>query len=57
MSEESLIFKAYSRSLLRQLKQLKEEVNDNNLQEAQNLIDELIADVQNNIDCQQSKIA
>lgn len=57
MNEETLIFKAYSRGLLRQLEQLKKEVNDNNLQEAQNLIDELIADTQNNIDCQQSKIA
>ena len=50
MSEEILIFKAYSRGLLRQLKQFKKEVNDNNFQEAQRLIDELIADTQNNIE-------
>ena len=50
MNEETLIFKAYSRGLLRQLEQLKKEVNDNNLQEAQKLIDELICDTQNNIE-------
>lgn len=50
MNEEALIFKAYSRGLLRQLKQLREAVSDNNLQEAQKLIDELIADTQKNIE-------
>ncbi len=50
MSEGTLIFKAYSRGLLRQLKQLKKEVNNNNFQEAQKLIDELISDTQNNIE-------
>lgn len=57
MNEEALIFKAYLRALLRQLKQLKKAMDDNNLQEAQKLINELIADTQNNIDGQQSKIA
>ncbi len=50
MNEEALIFKAYLRALLRQLKRLREAVSDNNLQEAQKLIDELIADTQNGIE-------
>jgi len=50
MNEETLIFKAYSRGLLCQLKQLKKAMSDNDFQEAQKLIDELITDTQNNIE-------
>lgn len=50
MNEETLIFKAYSRGLLRQLERVKEAVSNSNFQEAQKLIDELICDTQNNIE-------
>lgn len=49
MNEETLIFKAYSRGLLRLLKRLKKAMDDNNFQDAQKLIDELIKDAQNSI--------
>ena len=44
------VFKGYLRSLMRQLKLLKKTLDDNNIEEAKKLIDELIEDTQNNIE-------
>ena len=49
MNEDAAIFKCYLRSLMRQLKQLKTAINNNNTEESQKLINELIEDTQNNI--------
>ena len=50
MNEEMTIFKGYLRSLMRQLKQLKKAIDNNNADEAKELINELIEDTQNNIE-------
>lgn len=50
MNEDAAIFKCYLRSLMRQLKQLKTAINNNNTEESQKLINELIEDTQNNIE-------
>ena len=44
------VFKGYLRSLMRQLKLLKKAIENNNMDEAKKLIDELIEDTQNNIE-------
>lgn len=44
------VFKGYLRSLMRQLKLLKKTLDNNNINEAKKLIDELIEDTQNNIE-------
>ena len=44
------VFKGYLRSLMRQLKLLKKTLDNNNIEEAKKLIDELIEDTQNNIE-------
>ena len=48
--EEMAVFKGYLRSLMRQLKSLKEAINNKDLEKAEILIDELIEDTQNNIE-------
>lgn len=50
MSEEMAVFKAYLRNLMRQLKQLKKEIQEKNFENAEKLIDELIEDTQNSIE-------
>ena len=50
MIEEMAVFKGYLRSLMRQLKLLKKTLDNNNINEAKKLIDELIEDTQNNIE-------
>lgn len=50
MGEDMAVFKGYLRSLMRQLKLLRKALNENNLEEAKQLIDELIEDTQNNIE-------
>lgn len=50
MSEDTVIFKGYLRSLMRQLKLLKSAIDNKNTEEAQKLINELIEDTQNNIE-------
>lgn len=44
------VFKGYLRSLMRQLKLLKKALNNNDIEEAKQLINELIEDTQNNIE-------
>ncbi|MEY8366077.1 hypothetical protein AALA22_10615 [Anaerovoracaceae bacterium 41-7] len=44
------VFKGYLRSLMRQLKQLKQALRDGNIEQANVLIDELIEDTQKNIE-------
>ena len=48
--EDMAVFKGYLRSLMRQLKQLKKFIKEENIEEAERLIDELIEDTQNNIE-------
>ena len=48
--EDMAVFKGYLRSLKRQLKQLKKSIKEENIEEAERLIDELIEDTQNNIE-------
>ncbi len=50
MGEDMAVFKGYLRSLMRQLKLLKKAIENNNIDEAKKLIDELIEDTQNNIE-------
>lgn len=44
------VFKGYLRSLMRQLKLLKKAIDNNNMEDAKRLINELIEDTQNNIE-------
>lgn len=44
------VFKGYLRSLMRQLKLLKKAIDNNNIEDAKRLINELIEDTQNNIE-------
>ena len=48
--EDILIFKSYLRGLMRQLKALKRAINNNDINEAEKLINELIEDTQNSIE-------
>ena len=48
--EEKEIFKGYLRGLMRQLKLLKKTIGNNDLEQAEQLVDELIEDTQNNIE-------
>ncbi len=48
--EDMAVFKGYLRSLMRQLKSLKEAIKNKDLEKAEILIDELIEDTQNNIE-------
>lgn len=48
--ETVAIFKSYLRSLMRQLKLLKEAIENEDLKKANSLIDELIEDTQKNIE-------
>lgn len=48
--EEREIFKGYLRGLMRQLKLLKETIGNNDLEQAERLVDELIEDTQKNIE-------
>lgn len=50
MNEEILIFKSYLRSLMRQLKALKEALKNKDYERAEKLLDELIEDTKNNIE-------
>lgn len=50
MNEEMAVFKGYLRGLMRQLKLLKNAIDENNIEEAKKLINELIEDTQNNIE-------
>lgn len=50
MIEEMAVFKGYLRSLMRQLKLLKEALNTKDYEKAEKLIDELIDDTQKNIE-------
>lgn len=50
MGEDMAVFKGYLRSLMRQLKLLKRAIDNNNIEEAKILINELIEDTQNNIE-------
>lgn len=50
MGEEMAVFKGYLRSLMRQLKLLKKAIDNNNMEEAKQLINELIEDTQSNIE-------
>ena len=50
MGEEMAVFKGYLRSLMRQLKLLKKAIDNNNKEEAKQLINELIEDTQSNIE-------
>lgn len=50
MIEEMAVFKGYLRSLMRQLKALKEAMKNKDYTTAERLIDELIEDTQNNIE-------
>lgn len=49
-NEEMAVFKGYLRSLMRQLKLLKKAIDENNIDEAKTLINELIEDTQKNIE-------
>ena len=49
-NEEISIFKGYLRCLMRQFKQLKKEIDNNNIDRAKELINDLIEDTQNNIE-------
>ena len=48
--EEMAVFKSYLRSLLRQLKELKEALAEKDLEKADLLIDQLIEDTQKGIE-------
>lgn len=48
--EDVAVFKGYLRSMMRQLKLLKNALEDNDKELAMKLIDELIEDTQNNIE-------
>ena len=48
--EEMAVFKGYLRSLMRQLKLLKRQSIQKDFEQAEQLIDELIEDTQNNIE-------
>lgn len=48
--EEMAVFKGYLRSLMRQLKLLKEAIKSKDFEKAEKLIDELIEDTQDNIE-------
>lgn len=50
MNEETAVFKGYLRSLMRQLKALKEALDQKNYEQAGRLVDELIEDTQKNIE-------
>ena len=50
MMEEMAVFKGYLRSLMRQLKALKEALQSKNYERAERLLDELIEDTQKNIE-------
>lgn len=50
VGEDMAVFKGYLRSLMRQLKLLKKALNNNDIEEAKQLINELIEDTQNNIE-------
>lgn len=50
VNEDIIMFKSYLRSLMRQLKLLKKGIENNDINEAQKLINELIEDTQNDID-------
>ena len=50
MNEEMAVFKGYLRSLMRQLKALKEALNKKDYEQVERLVDELIEDTQNNIE-------
>ena len=50
MGEDMAVFKGYLRSLMRQLKLLKNTLENNDINEARKIIDELIEDTQNNIE-------
>ncbi len=50
MNEEAAVFKGYLRSLMRQLKALKEALNKTDYEQAERLVDELIEDTQKNIE-------
>ena len=50
MIEEMAVFKGYLRSLMRQLKALKEAMKNKDYDKVDRLIDELIEDTQNNIE-------
>ena len=50
MVEQMAVFKGYLRSLMRQLKALKEALQSKDYIKAERLLDELIEDTQNNIE-------
>jgi hypothetical protein len=50
VDENVAIFKGYLRISLRQLKQLKKALDNNEIEDAKRLIDELIEDTQKNIE-------
>ena len=50
MIEEMAVFKGYLRSLMRQLKALKEALKNKDYERAERLVDELIDDTQKNIE-------
>ena len=47
--EKTIIFKGYLRGLIRQLKSIKKELDNNNIEKVKTIIDELIEDTQKNI--------
>lgn len=50
MIEEMAVFKGYLRSLMRQLKAMKEAMQNKDYEKAERLLDELIEDTKNNIE-------
>ncbi|MBQ3161990.1 MAG: hypothetical protein IJC04_07680 [Oscillospiraceae bacterium] len=50
MEENTIIFKGYLRSIMRQLQLLEKAIDTNNIEDAKTLINELIKDTQNNIE-------
>lgn len=50
MKEEMAVFKGYLRSLMRQLKALKEALRKKDYEQAERLVDELMEDTQKNIE-------
>ncbi|MDE6314008.1 MAG: hypothetical protein K2M46_10425 [Lachnospiraceae bacterium] len=50
MENKMAVFKGYLRSLMRQLKLLKEAIHNKDFEKAEKLIDELIEDTQKNIE-------
>lgn len=48
--EDMAVFKGYLRGLMRQLKLLKKAISEQDLEQAERLIDELIEDTQHNIE-------